>query len=107
MITDYYMTRTIGKSYSSLTFQLGIKELGLLCHLQQRIKGVILSSFSCCLLALSLTNFSPKDVESLFMLFLHGHPLSLLLGLLLLQPGELCLGFLDLDRGLQLHVLGI
>ena len=70
MITDYHMSKTAGKSYSSLTFQLGIKELGLLYHLQQRIKGVILSSFSGCILVLSLTNLSPKDVESLFMLFL-------------------------------------
>ena len=70
MIIDYYMSEIAGKSYSSLTFQLGIKEFSLLCHLQQRIKGVILSSFSGCLLALSLTNLSPKDAKSLFMLLL-------------------------------------
>ena len=107
MITDYYMSGTVGKSYSSLTFSLDIKELGLLCHLQQRIKGIILSSFSGYLLALSLTNLSLKDAESLFMLFLRRHPLGLLLGLLLLQPGELRLGFLNLDGGLQLRILGI
>ena len=101
------MSETTGKSYSSLAFQLGIKELDLLCHLQQRIKGIILSSFSGCLLALSLTNLSLKDVESLFMPFLRGHPLGLILGLLLLQPSELCLGFQNLDGGLQLCILGI
>ena len=106
MIIDYYMSEIVGKSYSSLTFQLGIKELGLLYHLQQRIKAVILSSLSGCLLALSLTNLSLKDAESLFTLFLSKHPLGLLLGLLL-QPGELRLGFMNLDGGLQLHILGI
>ena len=70
MIIDYYMSQTTGKSYSSFTFKLCVKELDLLCHLQQRIKGVIFSSFSGCLLALSLTNLSPKDAESLFMLLL-------------------------------------
>ena len=94
------MSGTTEKSYNSLTFQLGIKELSLLCYLQQRIKDIILSSLNGRLLALSLTNLSPKDVESLFMLFLDGHPLGLLLGLLLLQPGELCLNLLDLGRSL-------
>ena len=107
MITDYYMLGTVGKSYSFLTFQLGIKELGLLYYLKQRIKDVILSSFSCGLLVLSLTNLSPKDAESLFMLFLHGHPLGLLLGLLLLQLGELHLDFLDPNGGFQLGVLSM
>jgi hypothetical protein len=40
------------------------------------------------------------------MVLLRGLPLGLL-GLLLLELGDLCLDFLDLDRGLQLHVLGI
>ena len=104
MIIDYYVSEIVGKSYSSLTFQLGIKELSLLYHFQQRIKGVILSSFSSYLLTLYLTNLSLKDAESLFILFLHGHPLGLFLRL---QPDELRLGFLNLDGGLQLRVLGI
>jgi hypothetical protein len=41
------------------------------------------------------------------MMLLSGFPLSLLLGLLFLQLSELHLNFLDLDRGLQFHVLGI
>jgi hypothetical protein len=41
------------------------------------------------------------------MVLLRGLPLGLLLGLLLLELGDLRLDFLDLDRGLQLHVLGI
>ena len=107
MITEYYILGTVGKSYNPLTFQLGIKELDLFHHLQQRIKGIILSSFGYCFLVLSLTNLSPKDAESLFMLFLRGHPLGLLLGLLLLQPSELHLDFLNLDGSLQLRILGI
>jgi hypothetical protein len=57
-------------------------------------------------LVLSLTNLRLEDAESLLMVLLRGLPLGLL-GLLLLELGDLCLDFLDLDRGLQLHVLGI
>jgi hypothetical protein len=58
-------------------------------------------------LVLSLTNLRLEDAESLLMVLLRGLPLGLLLGLLLLELGDLRLDFLDLDRGLQLHVLGI
>ena len=82
-------------------------ELGLLRHLQQGIKGIILSLLGGCFLALSLTNLRLEDAESLLMALLHGLPLCLLLGLFLLQPSELRLDFLDINEGLQLRVLGI
>ena len=56
---------------------------------------------------LCLTNLSLEDVESLLMSLLHGFPLSLLLGLLLLQPGELLLDLSDLDGSFQFCILAI
>ena len=100
-------SRTTEKPYNSLTFQLGIRELGILHHLQQGIKGIILSCLSGCFLALSLTNLRPEDAESLLMALLSGLPLGLLLGLLLLQLGELHLDFLDPNGGFQLGVLSM
>lgn len=41
------------------------------------------------------------------MALLRGLPLSLFLSMLLLQPGELRLDFLDLDGGFHLRVLSI
>jgi hypothetical protein len=58
-------------------------------------------------LALSFINLRSEDAESSLMMLLSGFPLNLLLGLLFLQLSELHLDFPDLDRGLQLHVLGI
>ena len=83
MITDYYVSSTKEKAYSSFTFQLGIKELGLLYHFQQRVKGIIFPCFGDHFLPLGLTNLRTGDTEGLFMVFLCRFPLGLLRGLLL------------------------